>query len=83
MAVSSPRRYPIDYYCNRNYFIQYKLIIVRKDTEDKDIIGEAEINVAEYGINEYQPLNLPLTNCTCDDKAYLEIALRGKQIVTQ
>ena len=45
---------------------------------DKDIIGEAEMNLAEYGINEYQSLNLPLNNCPFDDKAYLEVALRGK-----
>ena len=53
---------------------------MRKDTEDKDVIGESEINIGEYGINEYQPLNLPLINCKLDEHAFLEVALRGKQV---
>ena len=57
---------------------KYKLIIVKKDTEDQDIIGEGEINIAEYGNNVYQNLVLPLSNCQIDEKAYLEVALRGR-----
>ncbi len=28
---------------------KYKILVVKKDTEDKDVIGETEIDLAQYG----------------------------------
>jgi hypothetical protein len=57
---------------------KYKIIVVKKYTEDKDVIGETEIDLAEYGSDHYQSSMLPLSNCPLDANAFLEVALRGR-----
>lgn len=40
------------------------------------MLGEADLNLSEYGENDYKIMKLNLRKCD-DPSAYIEVALRG------
>lgn len=51
------------------------MFAVSKD-KTKTPLGEADLNLSEYGENEYKTMKLNLRKCE-DSNAYIEVALRG------
>ena len=49
-----------------------KVVIDKKN----DILGEADLNLIDYGDGEYKILKLQLKKCA-DPDAYVEVGLRG------
>ncbi|CDW77592.1 UNKNOWN [Stylonychia lemnae] len=50
---------------------------IAKD-KSKTSLGEADLNLCDYGENDYRNLKLPLRKCD-DSAAYIEVAIRGTQ----
>jgi len=50
---------------------------VAKD-KTKTPLGEADMNLCDYGENDYRTLKLNLKKCD-DPNAYIEVAIRGTQ----
>ena len=48
---------------------------VAKD-KSKTALGEADLNLSEYGENDYKVMKLNLRKCE-DPSGYIEVALRG------
>lgn len=51
---------------------------VAKD-KTKTPLGEADLNLSEYGENEYKTMKLSLRKCE-DPSGQIEVALRGTQV---
>lgn len=59
--------------------LQSKLTVyaIAKD-KTKTPLGEADMNLCDYGENDYRTLKLNLKKCE-DPNAYIEVAIRGTQ----
>lgn len=44
--------------------------------KDKGVLGEAQLNLSDYLIDEFKIIRLPLQKCV-DDEAYIEIGLKA------
>lgn len=47
------------------------------DAATLEELGIAELNLCQYGLNDYKVLNLPLANCPIDPSATLTVYLKG------
>ena len=54
------------------------MFAVSKD-KTKTPLGEADLNLSEYGENDYKSMKLSLRKCD-DPNGYIEVALRGTQV---
>lgn len=43
------------------------------------MLGEADLNLCEFGDKDFKSLKLKLKNCQ-DENAFIEVALRGKPV---
>lgn len=59
------------------FTLQSKLTVV--GDKGKGLLGEADLNLCEYGDNEFKILKLPLKNCS-DPDGYIEIGIKGSQV---